>query len=81
MQEVIKAKAIELLQSGQVSRVLGWTAGEFFYDVTPAVFTTPEEVEKAFIFTPFCGANVSKYLIAESRKPGKIAVFLKPCDT
>jgi formate dehydrogenase subunit beta len=81
MQEVIKAKAVELLQSGQVSRVLGWTTGEFFYDVTPAVFTTPEEIERDFIYTPFCGANLSKYLIAESRKEGKVAAFLKPCDT
>ena len=27
------------------------------------------------------GANLSKYLIAESRKGGKVGVFLKPCDS
>ena len=31
MQERIKAKAVELLESGACSRVLGWKAGEFFY--------------------------------------------------
>ena len=80
MQEV-KQKAIELLQSGKVQRVLGWKTGEFFYDLTPAVFETVEEIEKDFVFSPFCGANLSKYLIAESRKEGKIAAFLKPCDS
>ena len=40
MQELIKAKAIELLENGTVDRVLGWKAGEFFYDLTPAVFTS-----------------------------------------
>ena len=62
MQEV-KQKAIELLQSGTVSRVLGWKAGEFFYDLTPASFESAEEVKKDFVFGPFCGANFSKYLI------------------
>lgn len=80
MQEVIK-KALELLENGTVTRVLGWKIGDFFYDLTPAVFESREEVEKDFVFSPFCGANLSKYLIAQSRKEGKIAVFLKPCDS
>ena len=33
----VKEKALALLQSGTVDRVLGWKAGEFFYDLTPAV--------------------------------------------
>lgn len=81
MQERVKAKAIELLENGTCDRVLGWKAGEFFYDVTPAVFTSKEEIEKDFVYGPFCGANQSKYLIAESRKGGKVGAFLKPCDT
>lgn len=80
MQEVMK-KALELLQNGTVSRILGWKTGDFFYDLTPAVLESAEEVEKDFVFSPFCGANLSKYLIKESRKEGKIAVFLKPCDS
>ena len=46
MQELIKAKAIELLESNAVNRVLGWKAGEFFYDLTPAIFESREEIEK-----------------------------------
>ena len=81
MQQGLKEKAIQLLKDGTVDRVLGWKTGEFFYDLTPAVFRTPEEVEKDFVFSVFSGANLSKYLIAESRKGGKVAAFLKPCDT
>ena len=82
MQErLIKDKAIALLKDGTVNRVLGWKRGEFFYDVLPAVFETPEEIEKDFVYNVFSGANLSKYLIKESRKEGKIAAFIKPCDS
>ena len=81
MQERLKQKAIELLNNGTVDRVLGWKTGEFCYDLTPSIFHTPEEVEKDFVFGAFAGANLSKYLIAESRKGGRIAAFLKPCDS
>ncbi len=77
----VKEKAIELLKSGAVDRVIGWRAGEFFYDLTPSVFTAVEDVEKNFVWSVFSAANVSKYLIAESKKGGKVAAFLKPCDS
>lgn len=81
MQEQIVKRALELLADGTVNRVLGWKTGEFAYDTTPAVFTTADEVEKELIYNDFCGANLSKYLIKESRKEGKILALLKPCDT
>ena len=75
-------KAASLLDAGTVDRVLGWKAGEFSYDVTPAVFTDQKTLEDSFVWNDFCGANFSKYLIAQTRKgEGKILVFLKPCDT
>ena len=84
MQEITRdllvAKAKELLDSGTVDRLLGWKRGEFDWDVTPAVFTADNLGE--FIYNGFCGANFSKYLIAETRKSDKkVLVFLKPCDT
>ena len=81
MQEMMKKRAIELLRDGTVNRVIGWKTGEFVYDITPAVFESPEEIEKDFVYDDFCGANLSKYMVKESRKDGKILVFLKPCDT
>ena len=81
MQEIMIKKAEALLAEGKVNRVLGWKKGEFCYDVTPAVFADAEAMKKDFVFGSFCGANFSKYLVEETRKDGKILVFLKPCDT
>ena len=80
--EILVSKAAELLSAGTVDRVLGWKAGEFDYDVTPAVFSSAEELEKSFVWNSFCGANFSKYLIKEiAKSDAKVLVFLKPCDT
>ena len=82
MQKVMKEKAIQLLADGTVKKVIGWEKGEFAYDITPAVFTSAEEIEKNFVYDDFCGANVSKYVMKEQKKSeDKILVFLKPCDT
>lgn len=81
MQEAIIKRAKELLADGTVNRVIGWKRGEFVYDITPAVFTTAEEIDAEFVFDDFTQANVSKYLVKESKKDGKILAFLKPCDT
>lgn len=80
--EILVNKATELLENGTVDRVLGWRTGEFDYDITPAVFCTADEFKKDFVWSDFCGANFSKYLIKETAKAdGKVLVFLKPCDT
>lgn len=86
MQKITQAqlidKAVSLLKEGTVSSVLGWSKGEFDYDITPTLFKNEEEVKENFVWNDFCGANVSKYLVAKTRKAeGKILVFLKPCDT
>ena len=80
--DVLIEKATKLLTDGTVSRVLGWKKGDLSYDITPAVFTDPKELQEEFVFNDFCGANFSKYLLKETRKDeGKILIFLKPCDT
>lgn len=81
MQEAMINRAKQLLADGAVNRVIGWKRGEFAYDITPAVFETAEELEKEFVYDDFTAANVSKYLVKESKKEGKILAFLKPCDT
>ena len=86
MQTVTTKSLIEraeaLLNDGTVCAVLGWKRGEFDYDMTPAVFTTAEELTENFVYNDFCGANLSKYLLKQTRAlQGKILVFLKPCDT
>ena len=81
MQEIMKKRAAALLQDGTVNRVLGWKTGEFVYDITPALFTNAEDLEREFVYNDFCGSNLSKYLVKDSGREGKVLVFLKPCDT
>ena len=79
MQELVN-RAKELLESGEVARVLGWKKGDLPYNPEPAYFNTVEEL-KDFVYNGFCAANLSKYMIEASKLEGKTLVFLKPCDT
>ena len=80
LQQALVARATQLLDEGTVARVVGWTKGEFAYDPSPATFETSAALAD-FVYDEFCGANLSKYLVNLGKKPGKTAVFLKPCDT
>ena len=44
--EQLVEKAAALLNDGTVSCVLGWSKGEFDYDLTPAVFANADEIKK-----------------------------------
>ena len=79
MQRMMIEKAKEYLASGKVDRVLGWEQGEHSWDRTPAFFTA-ENIEN-LRYDGFCGANVSKYLVAEAWKDGNVLAFIKPCDS
>ncbi|MBR6676466.1 MAG: 4Fe-4S dicluster domain-containing protein [Clostridia bacterium] len=80
--EALIEKAASLLANGTVTSVLAWKKGEFDYDITPALFTGEEEMHAELVWNDFCGANLSKYLVAKTKKAeGKILVFLKSCDT
>ena len=65
MQELI-SRAKELLESGEVARVLGWRKGENVWDVEPAFFNSVDELSE-FVYNGFCGANLSKYMIEASK--------------
>lgn len=78
--EMIK-RAKELLADGTVKRVAGWRSGDFQYELSPSIFTDAEDLEKNFQYSELAASNMSKYMIKESRKEGKVLIFLKPCDT
>ena len=79
--DAVLARAKELLANGTVNRVIGWAKGLFEDDQTPRVFTSVEELDKDFIYNDYSVATVSKYLIKETKKEGKILAFLKANDT
>ena len=80
--EVLIKRAVELLNSGAVSCVLGFQRGELDYDITPTLFKDEKSLNEGFIYSDFCGINLSKYLVSKTKEcDGKVLVFLKPCDT
>ena len=68
MQDKLIARAKELLAEGKVQKVVGWKKGLFDEDITPAVFTSAEELDKDFVFNKYCKANLSKYLVKITRE-------------
>ncbi len=68
MQEQLIKRAKELLAEGKVQKVVGWKKGLFEEDITPAVFTSAEELDKDFVFNKYCAANLSKYLVKITRE-------------
>ena len=58
MQDELIRRACELLEDGTVNRVLGWQKGQFVYDITPAVFTSVEEVKNNFVYNDFCCPSI-----------------------
>lgn len=79
VQDLMIKKAKEYLENGKVDRVIGYKKGESFYDNSPATFTR-DDIDN-LVYNGFCGINLSKYLVQESKKDGKVLIFLKPCDT
>ncbi len=79
LENALIKRAKELLESGEIKRIVGWKKGEFAHDPSPATFESVDSLSE-FVYDDFCGANLSKYLIAIAKKEGKTAVFLKPCD-
>lgn len=71
-------RAKELMESGAVTQVLAWKAGELPCYPEPHFFTTASELDE-LVYNQFCTANLSRYLI--DTKDVKTLVFLRPCDS
>ncbi len=60
-------RAQALLADGTVTAVAGWRKGLFDYDITPGIFVSADDIQKNFVYNEWCAANLSKYLVRESR--------------
>ena len=75
-QDYLANKAKELLNSGICSRVFGWKRGEFDYDLTPAVFTTAEQIDMEFVTTAFAPQTSQNTLLTKrAGTPAKLRFF------
>jgi len=78
MQNELRQKAKELLESGEVKVVIGYGAGSVPFKSTPVFARTPEDAER-LVWNPTCVNNLAVYL-PNAVKEGKTAVVIKPCD-
>ena len=84
--EAIRAKAKDLLDSGQVGCVIGYEVG--LRGITrPAFVYSPAEAER-LVWNSSCTHNLTVYLEEKLNKPAKgnerpkpVAVLVKPCDS
>jgi len=77
MNEKLKTRAAELLESGAVSRILAWRRGLLEYDYEPAFLDNADKID----YNRFCGVNLTKTLARNKIDEGKTLVLARPCET
>ena len=78
MENKIREEAKNVLESGEVSMVIGWGAGSVSFKTTPVFLEKGEDVDK-LVWNPACVNNLAVYL-PEMAKRRKVAIVAKPCD-
>ena len=80
MENELRQKAKELLESGQVKLVIGYEAGSRPFKCTPFFAETTEQADQ-LVWNPTCVNNLVVYLPQALRQAqGRVAVVVKPCD-
>lgn len=72
--------ARELLSSGEVKGVFGWTKGSRWYLTPPLFITSAEDVDKLH-YDEFAVNNLTGLLLDYRNSDDKLAVFVKGCDS
>jgi len=78
MENELRQKAKELLESGQAKTVIGYEAGTAPFKSAPCFAQTPDDAQR-LVWNPMCVNNLAVYL-PSAVKQGKVAVVVKPCD-
>lgn len=78
IQNKIREEAKKVLESGQVSLVIGWGKGSVPFKTTPVFIDRAEDVDK-LVWEPACVNNLAAYL-PKIGKDVKVAIVAKPCD-
>ncbi len=74
--EKIRELSAELLEKGEVEKVIGFAKGTIPMATSPIAIKTKQDVDK-LVFNSTCGLNLANYA---SREKGRIAVIAKGCD-
>ena len=78
-QDIIRARAKELLGSGEVATFIGWEAGRFANQTTPLVISDAADADK-LIFNEYCVNTLAKY-VTDVLVRGKVGLVVRGCDS
>ncbi|MBQ6455192.1 MAG: 4Fe-4S dicluster domain-containing protein [Eggerthellaceae bacterium] len=78
-QEIIRARAKELLESGEIATFIGWEAGRFTNQTTPLVITDAADAGK-LVFNEYCANTLAKY-VTDVLARGKVGLVVRGCDS
>ncbi len=73
----IRALAADLLDKGEVERVIGFAKGTIPMATSPIAIGSKQEIEK-LVFNSTCGLNLANFA---TRQKGRIAIIAKGCDS
>ena len=79
IQEQIRSRAAELLESGEVAVFIGWEAGRFENQTTPLICYKAEDAQR-LVFNEYCVNNTAKYA-KEQKVNGKVGLCVRGCDS
>ena len=77
--EQIRARARQLLESGEVAAFVGWEAGRFENQTTPFLCFDADETDR-LVFSEYCINNTGKYA-TQLKNRGKVALCVRGCDS
>ena len=78
-QDTIRARARELLESGEVATFIGWEAGRFENQTTPLVISDASQAER-LVWNEYCVNTLAKYARDVSAR-GKVGLVVRGCDS
>ena len=78
-QDVIRQRARELLESGEVATFIGWEAGRFPNQTTPLIITDPADADK-LVWNEYCVNTLAKY-VRDVAHRGKVGLVVRGCDS
>lgn len=79
IQDQIRARAKELIESGEYAAFIGWEAGRFEKQTTPLICLKPEDTDR-LVFNEYCANNLAKY-VQDLKRRGKVALIVRGCDS
>ena len=79
IEELLRKRAAELLESGEVVEVIGWGAGRFSNQTTPLFVVDPNKAQE-LVFNDYCVNTLGKPVMGEKHL-GKLAVCVRGCDS